>query len=321
MRLYIQSEVPLRLSVILQCWRQLRSHTHEQKPPTAWGVRVLEKAESYRLQIGETVWNEEKKALLELAAELQEHEWEIVTHPVVLPTGIHTSLLPLLEGITIGRWTDGAAGSAVSPFALLWLKEMKARYTDKPGGHVNRAAACEGIALLQLESKRAVPICWEEREHREEHIDEGMLLLQANLDDTSPEWMAYAMQRLLQAGANDVAFVPMTMKKNRPGAMIQVLCYRSDVEGLKSILFAETTTFGIRYFPVAVHRLARTFVTVNTKWGEVEVKLGFHQGKRVQVSPEYEACARLAAAAKVPLSLVYTEARRLASRNIDSHQE
>ncbi len=317
MKLYIQSEAPLRLSVILQCWRQLRGQSSKQKPPAGWGEKLLEKAEAFQPLVGETAWNEEKKALLELADELGGQEWEIITHHVVLPIGMHTSLLPLLEGITIGRWTDDETRSAVSPLALLWLKEMKAQYTNKPIGRVARVVSSAGTAVMELETTAGVPIRWEEREHGQEHIDEGMMLLQANLDDTSPEWMAYAMQLLFQAGANDVSFVPITMKKSRPGVMIQVLCYQSDVDGLKSILFTETTTFGIRYFPVAVHRLARTFLTVTTAWGEVEVKLGFHLGKRVQVSPEYEACARLAMAANVPLMQVYMEARRLACANID----
>jgi uncharacterized protein (DUF111 family) len=102
------------------------------------------------------------------------------------------------------------------------------------------------------------------------------------------------------------------MKKSRPGTLLQVMCYQSEAEALKTILFTETTTFGIRSFPVACHRLARRFVTVDTQWGEVVVKLGYHRGCRVQVAPEYAVCAKLAEAAKIPLKQVYQQAISLA---------
>ncbi|NGQ96939.1 LarC family nickel insertion protein [Brevibacillus sp. SYP-B805] len=215
--------------------------------------------------------------------------------------------------MAVGSGCGQAAERALSPLALLWLKAMGVRFLPAvPPGVVRRVAAGEGIAVLEIGHEGAVPRVREERRHGEEHIDEGMVMIQANLDDASPEWMAYAMERLLAAGANDVSFLPMTMKKSRPGMLLQVLCYQSDLEMMKSIVFTETTTFGLRYFPVAVHRLGRRFATVATRWGDVRVKIGFHRGERVQVSPEYEMCARLAKEAGVPLQTVYEEARRLA---------
>ncbi|HZG15948.1 MAG TPA: nickel insertion protein [Candidatus Bathyarchaeia archaeon] len=316
MKLYIHSQKPLRLASLVQCLRQVNQITERHQQSADWVQAVLDRAEEFRPYFTGTAtgWDEEKQAVLELST-LEQREWEIISHPLIFPAGMHPGLFPLLEGISMGGWAAAEVSAALSPHALLWLQQMRASYTDKPVGHVVQTAVSSGTTILLLEANAGVPIRWEERNHHEEHIDEGMLLLQANLDDTSPEWMAYAMQRLLQAGANDVTFVPMTMKKSRPGVMVQVLCYRSDLEGIKSILFTETTTFGIRYFPVSVHRLARTFTTVQTEWGEVPVKLGYHRGQQVQASPEYEACARLASMANVSLPLVYMEARRLATKH------
>jgi len=316
MKLYIHSQKPPRLASLVACLRQVNRLAENQQPSADWVLAVLDRAEEFRPFFAgtATAWDEENQAVLALAA-LEQQEWEIFSHPLALPTGMHPGFFPLLEGITIGAWIDVDGSEALSPHALLWLQQMRASYTDKPVGHVVQTVGTAGTTILLLEDLAGVPTRWEERNHLQEHIDEGMLLLQVNLDDTSPEWMAFAMQRLLQAGANDVTFVPMTMKKSRPGVMVQVLCYRSDLDGIKSILFTETTTFGIRYFPVAVHRLARSFTTVQTEWGEVPVKLGYHRGQQVQASPEYEACARLASMANVPLPLVYMEARRLATKH------
>ncbi|WP_235827925.1 nickel pincer cofactor biosynthesis protein LarC2 [Brevibacillus migulae] len=315
MKLYIHSEVPLRLAPLAQCLRQVNRIPEQTQPTADWVQALLDQAEEFRPYFTGTAsaWDEEKLAVLALAA--LEQEVEIICHPLVLPTGMQTVFFPLLEGTSVGNWTGAGADGVMSPHALLWLKHRRASYTDRPVGQIVQTAMAGRTAIVLLEDNAGVPIRWEERNHQQEHIDEGMLLLQVNLDDTSPEWMAYALQRLLQAGANDVTFIPMTMKKSRPGVMMQVLCYRSDLEGIKSVIFAETTTFGIRYFPVAVHRLARSFTTVQTKWGEVPVKLGYHHGERVQASPEYEACARLASMANVPLPLVYLEARRLATKD------
>lgn len=163
-----------------------------------------------------------------------------------------------------------------------------------------------------MKPDQSVPTANEQRDHREEHIDEAMYLLQANIDDSSPEWLGHTMEKLFQAGANDVIVFPVTMKKGRPGHMVQVMCYQSQLEIMKEILFRETTTFGIRYFPVSCHRLGRRFVNVKTKWGDVNVKIGYFHKERVQVSPEYADCVRVAGKSGVSLREVYLEAQQLA---------
>ncbi|MBO8163364.1 MAG: DUF111 family protein [Brevibacillus sp.] len=179
-------------------------------------------------------------------------------------------------------------------------------------GTVIKTAETDGLAILVCQREGEVPVVREQRDHTVEHIDEAMYLLQANLDDASPEWMSHTLKMLFTVGANDVSFLPLTMKKGRPGTMVQVMCYASQLDVMKEMLFRETTTFGIRYFPVACHRLARRFCRVPTRWGEVSVKLGYLQGERVQVAPEYDDCAKLAEQADVPLKQVYQEALSLA---------
>lgn len=146
--------------------------------------------------------------------------------------------------------------------------------------------------------------------HREEHVDEHMLIIQANYDDMNPEYTGYVMDKLFERGANDVYWVPIIMKKGRPGFMLNVLVHESLLAGMEEIIFTETTTLGLRYMRAACHRLGRSIEKVETAWGSVGVKAGYHQGKMVQFSPEYRDCEKAAKEHGVPLKTVYEEVRR-----------
>ncbi|WP_010677485.1 nickel pincer cofactor biosynthesis protein LarC2 [Bacillus timonensis] len=140
-----------------------------------------------------------------------------------------------------------------------------------------------------------------------EHIDNEMIKLEVNLDNMSGEWLGFCMDLLFEAGANDVYYTPIYMKKNRPAVLLQLLCSKSNLDKIKEILFRETTTLGLRYYPLTVHRLERIFTEVITKWGKVTVKEGIFEGKSVQKSPEYEDCRQIAEKYGIPLKKVYEE--------------
>ncbi|MBM7551616.1 nickel insertion protein [Thalassobacillus pellis] len=146
--------------------------------------------------------------------------------------------------------------------------------------------------------------------HKKEHMDEKMLKIEVNLDDIPGEWLGHVMDLLFDAGVNDVFYIPIYMKKNRPGVMLQILCNKEKLDKVSAILFQETTTLGIRYFPITVHRLERRFLSVSTKWGEVTVKEGLYQGELIQRSPEYEDCRKIAELQNIPLKAVYQEVWR-----------
>ncbi|WP_088104797.1 nickel insertion protein [Halalkalibacter urbisdiaboli] len=144
----------------------------------------------------------------------------------------------------------------------------------------------------------------------EEHIDDQMLKVEVNLDDISGEWLGYVMDLLFECGANDVFYTPIYMKKNRPGVLVQLLCNRDKLEAIRDILLKETTTLGIRYYPITVFRAERAVRKVETKWGPVTVKEGFYNGQVVQRAPEFEECKRIATTCNVPLKNVYEEVWR-----------
>ncbi|OKL37629.1 nickel insertion protein [Domibacillus mangrovi] len=141
----------------------------------------------------------------------------------------------------------------------------------------------------------------------QEHIDDQMVKMEVNLDDISGEWLGYVMELLFEAGANDVYYTPIFMKKNRPGVLLQLLCSSDSVPKMKDVLFTETTTLGVRYYPLTVHRLERAFIKVETPWGPVTVKEGSHNGETVQRAPEFDECRRIAEKQGIPLKRVYEE--------------
>ena len=119
---------------------------------------------------------------------------------------------------------------------------------------------------------------------------ERIVELQTNIDDLSPEILGAVQDRLFQAGALDVFFTPIQMKKSRPATMLSVLCEPSAFEKMQEIIFAETSTFGIRYREMNRKTLDRELVEVKTSAGQIQVKIGRHAGKILQVAPEFESC-------------------------------
>ena len=129
-------------------------------------------------------------------------------------------------------------------------------------------------------------------------------VLEANIDDLSPQVLGYAMERLLERGALDVTLTPLLMKKNRPGTLIRVIARPEDKEELAGLLFAETSTLGMRIYSAERRVQTRDFVTVETPHGNVRIKVSGDGS----YAPEYEDCRRLALATGVPLKRILAEA-------------
>jgi uncharacterized protein (TIGR00299 family) protein len=129
-------------------------------------------------------------------------------------------------------------------------------------------------------------------------------VLEANIDDLSPQILAYAMERLLEAGALDVTLQPLVMKKGRPGTLLRVLARPEGREALAQIVFAETSTLGLRFYTAERRVQARHWVEVETPHGKVRMKVSAEGA----YAPEYEDCRRVAREAGVPLKQVMAAA-------------
>jgi uncharacterized protein (TIGR00299 family) protein len=134
---------------------------------------------------------------------------------------------------------------------------------------------------------------------------ETVVLLEANVDDVNPEWLGYVMERLLKAGALDVAFLPLQMKKNRPGVQIQVMGRVGQAEGLMGILFHEGISLGIRFQHIQRVMLQRCEAEVDSPWGKMRVKRVIDQEGSVRFAPEYEVCREIALRSGRPLREIF----------------
>jgi uncharacterized protein (TIGR00299 family) protein len=129
-------------------------------------------------------------------------------------------------------------------------------------------------------------------------------VLEANIDDTTPQVLGYAMERLLEAGALDVTLTPVFMKKNRPATQLSVIGAPELSERLSEIVFSETTTLGVRMYQAERRVLARSIAEVETAYGKVRVKYT----EDGSFAPEYDDCRAIAQANRVPLRAVMAEA-------------
>jgi len=141
------------------------------------------------------------------------------------------------------------------------------------------------------------------------NADELVSVIEANVDDMSPQLYGYLADRALSTGALDITCSSVQMKKNRPGLLISVLCRPEKANELTELLFSETTTIGVRSYEARRRVLKREWVSVDTEFGVVRVKVARHNGTVVNAAPEYEDCQRLASEKSVPLKQVMLAAQ------------
>jgi len=141
----------------------------------------------------------------------------------------------------------------------------------------------------------------------EEHA-ERVTVIECEIDDMNPQIFGVAMERLYAAGALEVFYVPVQMKKNRPGTLLTVVAPPSLRRKLSEVIFTETTTIGLRHYEVDRECLQREIVTVETPLGAVRFKIAWRDGRIVNAVPEFEDCARIATAHNVSVKEVQTVA-------------
>ncbi|MEE8583566.1 MAG: nickel pincer cofactor biosynthesis protein LarC [Acidobacteriota bacterium] len=131
--------------------------------------------------------------------------------------------------------------------------------------------------------------------------EDQVVLLEANIDDMDAELFGHFLEKALQEGALDVFYTPVTMKKSRPGVLLSLLCRPAERDRFIRLILEETTTLGVRWNPLKRRILSREVRTVQTRYGEVRVKLGRLGGQTVNLAPEFDDLRRLAEKEGVPL--------------------
>ena len=224
------------------------------------------------------------------------------TLPVPAP-----ATLKLLQDAPV--YSSGPQVELVTPTGAAIVKTLSTRFAPFPAMKIDKSGYGAGTRdfpehpnLLRITIGEAEPT---DRAHT---LNDSIMVLVANLDDLSPQVLAYAMERLLAEGALDVFSVPVQMKKSRPGALLTVLAKMEDANRLTKTIFAETTTLGVRRHEEQRQTLSRRWETVDTTWGPVRIKIANMNGSVSNYAPEYEDCRTLAEAQHVPLRTVMQEA-------------
>jgi pyridinium-3,5-bisthiocarboxylic acid mononucleotide nickel chelatase len=136
----------------------------------------------------------------------------------------------------------------------------------------------------------------------------AIAVLETNLDDVNPEILGHFMEMALAAGALDVSYAPLQMKKNRPGFLLTVLCAAAQADNFSELILRETSAFGVRRCLAERRKLRREYQTVPTAFGDVSIKIGKLDGKVLQAAPEFESCRKIAEKEKLPLKQIYEAA-------------
>lgn len=141
---------------------------------------------------------------------------------------------------------------------------------------------------------------------------ERVMVVETNIDDMNPQFYDYVMERLLALEVMDVFVTPILMKKNRPATLLTVICPVEKLASVTRFLLKETTTLGMRWREEERVRADREVLTLQTKYGAIRFKLARWEGKRVNLSPEYEDCKRLATRTGIPLKDIFEESKKAA---------
>jgi pyridinium-3,5-bisthiocarboxylic acid mononucleotide nickel chelatase len=215
--------------------------------------------------------------------------------------------LKLLQDAPV--YSSGPQVELVTPTGAAIAKTLSVRFAPFPAMRIEKAGYGAGSRdLPELPNLLRVTIGEVEPTDRASTSNDRIAVLEANLDDLSPQVLAYAMERLLAEGALDVFSVPVQMKKSRPGALLTVLAKMEDANRLTKTIFAETTTLGVRRREEQRQTLSRRWETVDTTWGPVRIKIANMNGSVSNYAPEYEDCRTLAEAQHLPLRTVMQEA-------------
>jgi pyridinium-3,5-bisthiocarboxylic acid mononucleotide nickel chelatase len=221
----------------------------------------------------------------------------------------------LLTGFPI-RMDDGAA-EMVTPTGAAILRALAKPAPPMMEFCAERVGYGAGTRELQ-DRPNVLRLIIGERVGNHE-IDE-IIEISANIDDLNPQLYDHVVERLFETGARDVTLTPTIMKKGRPAVTISVLADTAIRSAIANVLFAESSTIGLRYHSVTRLKLPREITEVDTRWGRVRVKISRHGGSAVTLSPEYDDCKRLAREHRVPLRRVLDEARSAACRVVTGNE-
>jgi uncharacterized protein (TIGR00299 family) protein len=250
-------------------------------------------------------------SIIDIVGAVHGMEWLGVDHVVVSPLNVGSGTVVcahgtypvpapatarLLAGVPI--YSGEVAMELVTPTGALLLTEYADRFDRMPPIRVQSIGYGAGERDFKQHPNVLRILVGEAEAARG---TETIVVIECEIDDMNPQLFGPLMERLHEAGALDVFYASVQMKKNRPGTLVTVLAAPPDREALAGLLFAETTTIGVRYQEVRRERLEREVRSVPTPLGPVRIKVASRDGRVLNASPEFDDCARLAAEQGLPI--------------------
>jgi uncharacterized protein (TIGR00299 family) protein len=204
-------------------------------------------------------------------------------------------------------YSSGVQMETLTPTGALVLTEYAAAYGSMPAMRVDRIGYGAGDRDLP-QTPNVLRAVLGEASHSAPAM--RVTVMACEIDDMNPQIFGVLMDRLYAAGALEVFYQPVQMKKNRPGTLMTVVCRPEDRQPLTDLVFAETTTIGVRHHEMDRECLDRETVPVPTPWGDVRIKVARRDRRVLNAQPEFDDVARVATEHGVPIKDVHAQAMK-----------
>ena len=221
--------------------------------------------------------------------------------------------LELLKNIP--TYSGGIESEMITPTGAAIIGTLANSFGERPLMKIERIGYGAGEKEFSIPNLLRVSIgekILKDENLKDSYVSDEAVLIETNIDDMSPEFYDYIIDKLFTQGALDVFLTPIQMKKNRPAHMLSVIGYEQDLKGILEVLFSESTTLGVRIREIKRLRLAQQNFIAETKYGKIRIKVGIFKGEIKNIAPEYEDCKKMAKQHQIPLKEVYEEAKKIA---------
>ena len=194
----------------------------------------------------------------------------------------------------------------VTPTGAAIIKTLASKFGEMPAIKIEKIGY--GAGTKELEQPNVLRVFLGDAD---EIQNETINIIETNIDNMNPEIYPYVIDKLIGNGALDAYLTSIIMKKGRPAIKLTVLCDIENTDKLSNIIFDETTTIGLRIYPIKKIKLDREIKKIKTKYGNIKIKISKLNDKIKNTMPEYEDCVRVARNKKIPLKRVYEDIKKL----------
>lgn len=239
---------------------------------------------------------------------------EIISSKIPLGSGFVSCLhgeLPVPAPATLAIlqnspvYGSGVDQEMVTPTGAAIITCLASSFETLPEMYINKIGYGAGKRIFESRPNLLRVIAGEKSKKKAIFQNDEIIVIEASIDNMNPEIFGFLIDRLFEDGALDVCLIPVFMKKNRPGTLVQALCSREMQAAVTKRILSETTSLGVRYHEVKRSKLVRKHAKKTTPFGEIEVKSVVDPCGVERFVPEYEVCRKIAVEKNIPLRRVY----------------